>query len=81
MTALGSNAHILSQPQRREQLRWCFATVAGCPVAEVDRLGMPEPLLVVRFPGGGNIELTTDPDADQPGWAPGLSYGLGTRPP
>ena len=30
---------------------------------------MPEPMLVVRFPGGGNlsIEFTTDaPDADQP---------------
>ena len=69
MTALGSNAHIFAQVRRREQLRWCFATVLGCPVAEVDHPGMPEPMLVVRFPGGGNlsIEFTTDaPDADQP---------------
>jgi hypothetical protein len=31
MTALGSNAHIFAQVRRREQLRWCFATVFGCP--------------------------------------------------
>jgi hypothetical protein len=69
MTALGSNAHIFAQPRRREQLRWCFGTVLGCPVAEVDHPDMAEPMLVVRFPGGGNlsIEFTPDaPDDDQP---------------
>ena len=69
MTALGSNAHIFAQVRRREQPRWCFATVSTAPVAEVDHPGMPEPMLVVRFHCGGNlsIEFTTDaPDADQP---------------
>lgn len=69
MTALGSNAHFFARPHRREQLRWCFETVLGCPVAEVNHPGMPEPMLVVRFPGGGNlsVEFTTEaPDDDQP---------------
>lgn len=69
MTALGSNAHIFARPHRREQLRWCFAEVLGCPVAEVNHPAMPEPMLVVRFPAGGalSIEFTADaPDDDQP---------------
>jgi hypothetical protein len=69
VTALGSNAHIFARAHRREQLRWCFETVLGCPVAEVGHPGMPEPMLVVRFPGGGHlsIEFTADaPDDDQP---------------
>ncbi len=69
MTALGNNAHIFARPQRREQLRWCFAEVLGCPVADVDHPSMPEPMLVVRFPAGGalSIEFTAGaPDADQP---------------
>ncbi len=70
MTALGSNAHLFARPHRREALRWCFETALGCgPVATVDFPGMPEPMLVVRFPGGGSlsIEFVPDaPDSDQP---------------
>ncbi len=69
MTALGSNAHIFARPHRREQLRHCFETVLGCPVATVSHPAMPEPMLIVRFPGGGSlsIEFTPEaPDDDQP---------------
>ena len=69
MIALGSNVHVFARPQRRQQLWWCFETVLGCLVAEVDHPAMPEPMLVVRFPRGGNlsIEFTDDaPDDDQP---------------
>lgn len=69
MTALGSNAHIFAQPHRREQLRWFFGDILGCPVADVGHPGMPEPMLVIRFPGGGtlSIEFTAGaPDDDRP---------------
>src|SRR5215471_14578713 len=60
MTALGSNAHIFAKPHRRQELRWCFETALGCgPVATVEHTGMPEPMLVVRFPDQA-------PDDDQP---------------
>ena len=56
MTALGNNVHIFARPHRREELIWCFDTVLGCrPVASIDHPGMPEPMLVVRFPDGGNL--------------------------
>ena len=70
MVELGNNAHIFARPHRREELRWCFETVLGCgPVASLDHQGMAEPMLLVRFPGGGHlsIEFTHDaPDDDQP---------------
>jgi hypothetical protein len=71
MTALGNNAHIFARPQRREMLRWCFETVLGCgPVATVNHPGIAEPMLVVRFPGGGHLSIEFIEDApdddDQP---------------
>jgi hypothetical protein len=69
MTALGSNAHFFARPGRRGQLTWCFGDVLGCPVSEVAHPGMTEPMLLVRFPDGGNmsIEFTDDaPDDEQP---------------
>jgi len=69
MTTLGNNAHIFAQPHRREQLRWCFGTVLGCPVAEVNHPGMAEPMLVVQFPGGGHLSIaftSEAPDGDRP---------------
>jgi hypothetical protein len=68
--ALGSNAHIFARPHRREQLTWCFETALGCgPVATVEHPGFDQPMLLVRFPGGGSlsIEFTDDaPDDDIP---------------
>ena len=62
--------HIFAQPQRREALRRLFETVLQCgPVATVAHPEMAELMLIVRFPGGGNlsIEFVDDaPDADQP---------------
>jgi len=70
VTALGSNVHIFARPQRRQELAWCFDTVLGCgPVITLEHPGMEQPMLLVRFPGGGNlsIEFTEDaPDDDQP---------------
>lgn len=69
MIGLGNNAHIFARSHRRESLRGCFEGVLGCPVATVELPGFAEPMLVVRFPGGGSlsIEFTEDaPDDDVP---------------
>jgi hypothetical protein len=67
--ALGHNAHIFARPYRRDELRSCFEEVLGTQVASFDHVGIAEPLLVVRFPGGGSLsmEFTEDaPDSDEP---------------
>jgi hypothetical protein len=70
MTALGNNVHIFARPHRREELLWCFDTALGCgPVASIDHPGMPEPMLLVRFPDGGNLSIEfveEAPDDDTP---------------
>ena len=70
MTALGNNVHIFARPHRRQDLIWCFDTVLGCgPVHTIEHPGMTEPMLLVRFPGGGHlsIEFIEDaPDDDTP---------------
>ena len=70
MTALGSNAHIFARPSRREELRCCFQALAGSgAVTSVEWPGTAGPMLLVRFPAGGNlsIEFTEDaPDDDEP---------------
>ena len=69
MMTLGDNAHLFARPHRRQELLWCFQTVLGCPVATLERPGRTEPVLLVRFPGGGNlsIEFREDaPDDDHP---------------
>lgn len=70
MITLANNAHMFARPGRREELRRCFESVLACgPVATVEHPGMLEPILVVRFPGGGSlsIEFSDDaPDGDRP---------------
>lgn len=72
MTSLGNNAHLFAKPQRRAELRWLFESVLECgPVATVDHPGMDEPMLVVRFPGGGALsieftELADDSEEPRP---------------
>ena len=70
MIALGSNVHIFARPHRRQDLTWFFETVLRCgPVATIEHPGMDQPMLLVSFPGGGNlsIELVDDaPDGDHP---------------
>lgn len=70
MTALGNNVHIFARPHRRQELIWCFDTVLGCgPVATVQHPAMTEPMLVVRFPGGGHLSIEfieEAPDDDTP---------------
>src|SRR4029453_30403 len=70
MTALGNNVHLFARPHRRQDLIWCFETVLGCgPVATVQHPGMNEPMLLVRFPGGGHLSiefLEEAPDEDTP---------------
>jgi hypothetical protein len=67
---LGNQPRIFARPHRREELTWCFGDVLGCgPVASVTHPAMPEPMLLVSFPGGGglSIEFTADaPDSDAP---------------
>jgi hypothetical protein len=70
MTALGNNGYLFARPHRRQELIWCFDTVLGCgPVASVPQSSMAEPMLLVRFPGGGYLSiefLKEAPDADAP---------------
>src|SRR5207237_8778714 len=70
MTALGDNVHIFARPHRRQELGRTFGTVLGCgPVETLQHPGIAEPILLVRFPGGGHlsIEFTDDaPDGDSP---------------
>jgi hypothetical protein len=75
MTALGNNIHLFARPHRRQDLIWCFGTVLGCgPVASVRQSGMAEPMLLVRFPGGGHLSIEFIEEAltpTLPGWEPG----------
>lgn len=68
--SLGNNAHLFAKPHRRPELNWLFDTVLECgPVTTVQHPGMAEPMLLVRFPGGGalSIEFTENAeDADEP---------------
>jgi hypothetical protein len=70
MTALGDNVHIFARPHRRQDLIWCFDTVLGCgPVVTVQHPAMTEPMLLVRFPGGGHLSIEfieEAPDDDTP---------------
>ena len=63
--SLGNNAHLFAKPHRREQLRRLFESVLECgPVATVEHPGMPEPMLVVRFAGGGALSIEFTDAAD-----------------
>ncbi len=70
MIALGNNVHVFARPHRRQGLTWLFESVLECgPVATIELPGMVESLLLVRFPGGGNlsVEFVEDaPDDDRP---------------
>lgn len=69
VVTLGNNMHIFARPHRREELRRAFETVLQTRVSTVEHPGIAEPMLVVRFPGGGNlsIEFIDDaPDDDHP---------------
>jgi hypothetical protein len=65
MTSLGNNAHLFAKPNRREELRWLFETVLECgPVLTVEHPAMAQPMLLVRFPGGGALSIEFIDDAD-----------------
>jgi hypothetical protein len=70
VTSLGNNVHIFARPHRRQELARLFDTVLKCgPVATVHHPGIAEPMLVVKFPGGGalSVEFIDDaPDDDRP---------------
>lgn len=70
MTALGNQAHMFARPYRRDELIRCFENVLPCaPVASITHPAIPQPMLLVSFPGGGHlsIEFTEDaPDSDAP---------------
>lgn len=58
MTGLGNNVHIFARPHRRDELQRLFETVLQCgPVTTIDHPGMVEPMLIVRFPGGGSLSI------------------------
>ncbi|MBV9581840.1 MAG: hypothetical protein JO057_24935 [Chloroflexi bacterium] len=58
MIALGNNAHLFARPARRQELAWCFGTALGCgSVRTVAHPAMPEPMLLVDFPGGGHLSI------------------------
>ena len=85
MTTLGNNVHIFARPHRRQDLIWCFDTVLGCgPVDTVHHPGMPEPMLLVRFPGGGHLSiefLEEAPTRTHPGLGPGWNCEPRTQRP
>lgn len=62
-TSLGNNAHVFARPHRRQELVHCFEKALGCPVATVEHPGIAEPMLLVRFPGGGSLSIEFRPDA------------------
>jgi hypothetical protein len=70
MIALGNNAHLFARPQRREQLRHLFADVLRAGgVSEVRHRAMPEPMLLVKFSGGGSLSIEfveAAEDSDEP---------------
>ena len=58
MIALGRNVHHLARPHRREELAPCFETVLGCDLARtVEWPGTGQPMLIVSFPGGGQLSV------------------------
>ena len=58
MIGLGTSAHVFARPHRREALEWCFEVALGCgPVRNVSHPAMPEPMLLVDFPGGGHLSI------------------------
>ena len=61
--SLGNNAHIFARPHRRQELVHCFEKVLGCPVTTIEHPGMPEPMVLVRFPAGGSLSIEFRPDA------------------
>lgn len=69
--ALGNNAHLFVRPYRRKELERCFTALVGADaVTSVPHPAMPEPMLLVAFPGGGHlsIEFVEDaPDEETPG--------------
>ena len=64
MIALGNNVHLYARPSRRAELVRCFETALRCgPVRTVTHPAMPEPMLIVDFPGGGHLSIEFVPDA------------------
>jgi len=62
--ALGNNAHIFARPARRQELVRCFENALRCgPVRTVQHPVMPEPMLLVDFPGGGSLSIEFVEDA------------------
>src|ERR1051325_6243273 len=64
MLALGNNVHIFARPSRRQDLVWCFETALQCgPLRTVEHPAMTEPMLIVDFPGGGDLSIEFVPEA------------------
>jgi hypothetical protein len=56
VTALGNQAHMFARPYRRKELIWCSGSVLGCgPVTSIPHPAIPEPMLLISFPGGGHL--------------------------
>ncbi len=63
--ALGGNVHLFARPHRRPQLVHAFETALGCgPVRTVTWPGIPQPMVVVVFPGGGSLSIEFRDDAE-----------------
>jgi hypothetical protein len=61
--AHSNRSHIFAHPKIKEKLTWCFSTVLGCGTpASLNALGLSEPILAWKFPGGGalSVEFTED---------------------
>lgn len=56
MISLASRVHIFAHPSFKDKLTWCFGTVLGCgPAKSLPVPGVPQPMLVFNFPGGGSL--------------------------
>ncbi|MBO0837017.1 MAG: hypothetical protein J2P28_16130 [Actinobacteria bacterium] len=79
MISLGNNVHIFARPHRRAELARCFEQVLACPVRPVVHPAMPEPMLLVDFPGGGHLSIEFRGDAPDEEDKPRLGAWLELR--
>src|SRR5258708_22412347 len=68
--AFSDRAHLIALPVVKEKPTWCFATVLGCGApASLNAPGLAEPILALRFTGGGSlsVEFTSDGRCERSG--------------
>jgi hypothetical protein len=61
---VSNRVHLYARPAVKEKLAWCFSTVLGCGAPlSLNAVGLAEPILAFRFPGGGSLSIEFTDDA------------------